>query len=98
MPASARLLAGATETFRLVVGGAARVVLAQANGAVSQLGAVADYLNVDRRDERAVEAILGDLLQHVVVPQDLKVKRFICLNQPINRGGHLPRILVQNQL
>jgi chromosome segregation protein len=29
---------------------------------------VADYLEVDRRYERAVEALLGDLLQHVIVP------------------------------
>src|ERR687898_909658 len=46
---------------------AARVVLAQANGAVGQHGAVADYLDVDRRYERAAEALLGDLLQHVIV-------------------------------
>src|ERR687898_123210 len=48
-------------------GDAARVVLAQANGAVGQHGAVADYLDVDRRYERAAEALLGDLLQHVIV-------------------------------
>ena len=47
---------------------AARVLLAQANGRVEQRGAVADYIEVDRRYERAVEALLGDLLQHVVVP------------------------------
>src|SRR5215207_5771260 len=48
-------------------GDAARVVLAQANGAVGQHGAIADYLDVDRRYERAAEALLGDLLQHVIV-------------------------------
>jgi chromosome segregation protein len=48
-------------------GDAARMVLVQANGRVGQQGAVADYLEVDRRYERAVEACLGDLLQHVVV-------------------------------
>ena len=48
-------------------GDAARMVLVQANGHVGQLGAVADYLEVDRRYERAVEACLGDLLQHVIV-------------------------------
>jgi chromosome segregation protein len=47
---------------------AARVLLAEANGRVDQRGAVADYLEVDRRYERAVEALLGDLLQHVIVP------------------------------
>jgi len=46
---------------------AARLVLAQANGRVGQQGAVADYLEVDRRYERAVEACLGDLLEHVLV-------------------------------
>jgi chromosome segregation protein len=46
---------------------AARMVLVQANGRVGQQGAVADFLDVDRRYERAVEACLGDLLQHVIV-------------------------------
>jgi len=46
---------------------AARMVLVQANGHVGQQGAVADYLEVDRGYERAVEACLGDLLQHVIV-------------------------------
>ena len=31
------------------------------------MGSVADYLEVDRRYERAVEACLGEWLQHVVV-------------------------------
>jgi len=48
-------------------GDAARMVLVQANGHVGQQGAVADYLEVDRRYERAVEACFGDLLQHVIV-------------------------------
>ena len=52
---------------RAEFGDAARMVLVQANGRVGQLGAVADYLDVDRRYERAVEACLGDLLQHVIV-------------------------------
>jgi chromosome segregation protein len=52
---------------RAEFGDAARMVLMQANGHVGQQGAVADYLDVDSRYERAVEAILGDLLQHVIV-------------------------------
>ena len=36
---------------------AARMVLVQANGRVGQQGAVADYLDVDGRYERAVEAV-----------------------------------------
>jgi chromosome segregation protein len=47
---------------------AARMVLAQANGHVGQQGSVADYLDVEPKYERAVEACLGDLLQHVIVP------------------------------
>jgi chromosome segregation protein len=46
---------------------AARMVLAQANGHVGQMGALADFIEVDSRYERAVEAHLGDLLQHVLV-------------------------------
>ena len=47
---------------------AARMVLAQANGHVGQQGSVADYLEVEPKYERAVEACLGDLLQYVIVP------------------------------
>ena len=42
-------------------------MLVEANGTVNQQGAVADYLEVEAGYERAVEACLGDLLQHVVV-------------------------------
>jgi chromosome segregation protein len=55
------------EAARAEYGDAARTVLAEANGRVGQRGAVADYLEVDRGFERAVEACLGDLLQHVIV-------------------------------
>jgi chromosome segregation protein len=55
------------EAARAGYGDAARAVLAQANGKVAQQGAVADYLEVDAGFERAVEACLGDLLEHVVV-------------------------------
>jgi chromosome segregation protein len=55
------------EATRGEFGDAARMVLVEANGKVSQQGAVADYLDVDSRYERAVEACLGDLLQHVIV-------------------------------
>ncbi len=46
---------------------AARMVLAQANGRVGQQGSVADYLEVEPKYERAVEACLGELLQYVIV-------------------------------
>ena len=43
------------------------MVLVNANGKVGQMGALADFLEVEPKYERAVEACLGDLLQHVVV-------------------------------
>jgi chromosome segregation protein len=55
------------EAGRAQYGDAARAVLAQANGKIGQRGAIADYLEVDAGYERAVEACLGDLLQHVLV-------------------------------
>jgi chromosome segregation protein len=55
------------DAARAGFGDAPRAVLAQANGTVDQHGAVADYLEVEAGYERAVEACLGDLLQHVVV-------------------------------
>jgi chromosome segregation protein len=55
------------EAARAGFGDAARTVLVQANGKVNQRGAVADYLEVEAGYERAVEACLGDLLEHVVV-------------------------------
>ncbi len=57
------------DAARAEYGDAARTVLVQANGTVCQQGAIADYLEVDAGYERAVEACLGDLLQHVVVEQ-----------------------------
>ncbi len=55
------------EAARVEYGDAARTVLAQANGQVNQKGAVADYLEVEAGHERAVEAYLGELLQHIIV-------------------------------
>ena len=53
---------------RAEYGDAARLVLAEAPAEIAQLGSVADYLEVEPGFERAVEACLGDLLQHIVVP------------------------------
>jgi chromosome segregation protein len=55
------------DAARAGFGDAARTLLAQANGQVGQKGAVADYLEVDTGYERAVEACLADLLQHIIV-------------------------------
>src|SRR6185436_18766741 len=48
-------------------GEGARVILAESGEAVSHLGSVADYVEVDRQYERAIDAALADLLQYVVV-------------------------------
>src|SRR5206468_1913932 len=55
------------DAARAGFGDAARTVLANANGKVNQKGAVADYIEVTTGYERAVDACLSDLLQHVVV-------------------------------
>ena len=47
-------------------GEAARLVLSPASG-IAHAGSVADHLEVERGYERAAEACLGDLLQHVLV-------------------------------
>ncbi len=47
-------------------GEAARLVLSSASG-IAHAGSVADHLEVERGYERATEACLGDLLQHVLV-------------------------------
>jgi chromosome segregation protein len=56
------------DAARAQYGDGARAILAESPEAVAQVGAVADYLEVEDRFERAVEACFGDSLQHVVVP------------------------------
>ena len=56
------------DAARAEYGDGARLVLAEAGDAVAHMGSVADHLEVAGDYERAVEACLGDLLQHVVVP------------------------------
>lgn len=55
------------EASRASFGDAARFLLAEAPEAVGQHGAIADHITVERSYERAVDALLGDLLQHVIV-------------------------------
>jgi chromosome segregation protein len=55
------------EASRATYGDAARFLLAEARQKIKQHGAVADHLDVERTYERAVDALLGDLLQHVLV-------------------------------
>ena len=66
--ASARLRSlEEVEAARAAFSDGARMLLASADTAVGQRGALADYLEVQPRYERAVEATLGELLEHVVV-------------------------------
>ncbi len=65
---------------------AARIVLQQANGRVGQQGSVADYLDVEPKYERAVEACLGDLLQHVIVSSHQQAQAGIDLIRQENVG------------
>jgi chromosome segregation protein len=55
------------DAARAEYGEGARMILAESAGAVSHLGSVADYVEVDQRLERALDGALGDLLQYVVV-------------------------------
>src|SRR5687767_9046136 len=55
------------DTHRSGFADAARMVLVSANGKVNQMGALADFIEVEPKYERAVEACLGDLLQHIIV-------------------------------
>jgi chromosome segregation protein len=52
---------------RATFGDGARFLLGDAGDAFAHRGAVADHLVVERSYERAVDALLGDLLQHVLV-------------------------------
>jgi chromosome segregation protein len=55
------------DAARAEYGDGARMILADSAGAVRHLGSVADYIEVGKPHERAVDAAAGDLLQHVVV-------------------------------
>jgi chromosome segregation protein len=63
------------EASRATFGDAARFLLGEGAAAVRHHGAVADHLVVERSYERAVDALLGDLLQHVLVEQHDDVTR-----------------------
>ena len=55
------------DAARAEYGDAARLILAESGGAVPHLGSVADYVEVEKQHERAIDAALADLLQYVVV-------------------------------
>jgi chromosome segregation protein len=64
---------GEIDRKRTTFGDAARFLLAEAPETVGQHGAFADHLRVEPSFERAVDALLGDLLQHVVVDRSEQV-------------------------
>jgi chromosome segregation protein len=55
------------DAARAEYGEGARMILAESGEPVPHLGSVADYVEIDRQYERAVDAALADLLQYVVV-------------------------------
>jgi chromosome segregation protein len=74
------------EAARAQYGDAARFLLADDTAAIRQYGSLADYLEVDRGYERAVESFLGDLLQHVLVPDHEEAARGLALVREHNAG------------
>jgi chromosome segregation protein len=73
------------EQGRAQYGEAARFILNEAAG-FDQAGSVADYLEVEPGYEPAVEAFLGDLLQHVVVSGHAVAERGLTLVREHNAG------------
>ena len=65
---------------------AARLILAESSGRVRHLGSVADYLEVDRRFERAAEACLGGVLQHILVKRYEQAEAGLHLARERNAG------------
>ena len=55
------------DASRATFGDAARFILGGSGQDIRSHGAVADHLQVERTFERAVDALMGDLLQHVIV-------------------------------
>ncbi len=74
------------EASRATFGDAARFLLGESGGPLDCAGAVADHLQVDRSFERAVDALLGDALQHVLVHDLADVPRALTLLSEANAG------------
>jgi chromosome segregation protein len=67
------------DASRATFGDAARFLLTAGPEAPPRHGAVADHLDVERSFERAVDALLGDLLQHVIVDRAEDASRALAL-------------------
>jgi chromosome segregation protein len=74
------------DAARAQYGDGARMILAESPEAVGQIGSVADYLDVDPRYERAVEACLGEWLQYVVVGSHAQAAAGVQLVRERNAG------------
>ena len=74
------------EAARAQYGDAARFLLADQTAGIRQFGSLADCLEVDAGYERAVESYLGDLLQHVLVPDHDEAARGLALVREHNAG------------
>jgi chromosome segregation protein len=74
------------EAARAQYGDAARFLLADQTAGIRQFGSLADYLEVERGYERAVESYLADLLQHVLVPDHDEAARGLALVREHNAG------------
>jgi chromosome segregation protein len=74
------------DTHRSGFADAARMVLVSANGKVNQMGALADFIEVEPKYERAVEACLGELLQHIIVERLEHVSAGLQLIRQENAG------------
>jgi chromosome segregation protein len=67
------------EARRSRFGEAARLLLAESDRAIGQRGAVADQLEVERTYERAVDALLGEVLQYVLVDRAADVSTALAM-------------------
>ncbi len=74
------------DSRRATFGDAARHLLAEGAPRVGQLGAVADHLEAERSFERAVDAVLGNLLQHVLVETYDDVQRALAELAAVKAG------------
>jgi chromosome segregation protein len=75
------------DAARAEYGDGARLILAEAPAAdIGQLGSVADYLEVDGHYERAVEALAGEILQHVIVQTHDQAAAGVRLAEAHNAG------------
>ncbi|HYN08107.1 MAG TPA: chromosome segregation protein SMC [Vicinamibacterales bacterium] len=74
------------DASRATFGDAARFLLEDTGKSVRSHGAVADHLQVERSFERAVDALMGDLLQHVIVDRAADVTTAFGLLAEHNAG------------